>query len=162
MTNAADSSGESSFTLEGLVSFSTYAVGAIGVLIGRFCFGLDWTVAAFLAIPFHGLACGIVNNESIDIKRNFNGKLSEMLPADHELFKAYPEARDIDLKVTYRKNGSYAGWQKGNAIEVNAGPDGKESRSALVHEIQHWIQDKEGFAIGGNSGTYSRVARNKV
>ena len=63
MTNAADSSGESSFTLEGLVSFSTYAVGAIGVLIGRFCFGLDWTVAAFLAIPFHGLACGIVNNE---------------------------------------------------------------------------------------------------
>lgn len=63
MRNAADSSGESSFNLEGLVSFSTYAVGAIGVLIGRFCFGLDWTVAAFLAIPFHGLACGIVNNE---------------------------------------------------------------------------------------------------
>ena len=53
MTNAADSSGESGFTLEGLVSFSTYAVGVIGVLIGRFCFGLDWTVAAFLAIPFH-------------------------------------------------------------------------------------------------------------
>ena len=63
MRNAGDSSGESSFTLEGLVSFSTYAVGVIGVLIGRFCFGLDWTVAAFLVIPFHGLACGIVNNE---------------------------------------------------------------------------------------------------
>ena len=63
MRNAADSNGEHCFTLEGLVAFSTYAVGVIGVLIGRFCFGLDWTVAAFLAIPFHGLACGIVNNE---------------------------------------------------------------------------------------------------
>lgn len=63
MRNVADSGGESGFNLEGLVSFSTYAVGVIGVLIGRFCFGLDWTVAAFLAIPFHGLACGIVNNE---------------------------------------------------------------------------------------------------
>ena len=63
MTNAADSSGESGFALEGLVSFSTYAVGAIGVLIGRFFFGLDWTVAVFLAFPFHGLACGIVNND---------------------------------------------------------------------------------------------------
>ena len=63
MRNVADSGGESGFNLEGLVSFSTYAVGAIGVLIGRFFFGLDWTVAAFLAIPFHSLACGIVNNE---------------------------------------------------------------------------------------------------
>ena len=63
MTNVADSSGESSFTLEGLVSFSTYAVGAIGVLIGRFCFGLDWTVEAFLAFTFDGLVCGIVNTE---------------------------------------------------------------------------------------------------
>ena len=63
MRSVADSSGESGFTLEGLVSFSTYAVGVIGVLIGRFFFGLDWTVAAFLAFPFHGLACGIVNNE---------------------------------------------------------------------------------------------------
>ena len=63
MMNAADSNGKSGFTFEGLVSFSTYAVGVIGVLIGRFCLGLDWTVAAFLVFPFHGLACGIVNNE---------------------------------------------------------------------------------------------------
>lgn len=47
MRNVADSGGESGFNLEGLVSFSTYAVGVIGVLIGRFFFGLDWTVAAF-------------------------------------------------------------------------------------------------------------------
>ena len=69
-------------------------------------------------------------------------KLGELL--DHpELFKAYPELKDIDVRMTPgTKNSSYQ--ESKNLIKLGGGID------ALMHEVQHAIQTKEGFASGGN------------
>ena len=80
-----------------------------------------------------------------------------------ELFDAYPELKDMKiLKGRARSGGIFYN----NAITLNLG-DIREAikydmdthyklannslKKTLVHEIQHYIQDKEGFAQGGNS-----------
>ena len=80
-----------------------------------------------------------------------------------ELFDAYPELKDMKiLKGRARSGGVFYN----NAITLNLG-DIREAikydmdthyklannslKKTLVHEIQHYIQDKEGFAQGGNS-----------
>jgi hypothetical protein len=71
-----------------------------------------------------------------------------------ELYKAYPSAREIEVKVTDPGSnllGSYqAAQSKGAAptmtLQSAATP---EMRSTALHELQHHIQDYEGFARGG-------------
>jgi len=77
-----------------------------------------------------------------------NIRLEEIL--NHpELYEAYPWAKNIRVSPmpTYYK--SYLGMAKDNDIWMAAQPE-KEFRSTLMHEIQHHIQDREGFARGGN------------
>lgn len=70
------------------------------------------------------------------------------------LFSAYPEAAaipvvaDINLS-SYGAIGPMAGFD-GNVIQVNGNLSGDRLKSTLLHEVQHWIQDKEGFAKGGS------------
>ena len=80
-----------------------------------------------------------------------------------ELFDAYPELKDMKIQKGRAKSG---GVFYDNAITLNLG-DIREAikydldthykvatrllKKTLVHEIQHYIQEKEGFAQGGNS-----------
>jgi len=96
-----------------------------------------------------------------------------------ELYKAYPELQNIDTYVDYGVNypsssGRYdKGWPGdakyfGRSPQINmelnalAGPEGP--RSIMLHELQHPIQDIEGFAKGGSPddfggfGGYRRLA----
>ena len=107
-------------------------------------------------------------------------KLSDIL--DHkELFKQYPELKDVTVKFGNNnemgQSGSYDPVT--NSIRVNAPMVGDEiagskgwkttndryqlndkSKSTLLHEIQHAIQQKEGFARGGSPDRMA--ASNKV
>lgn len=73
--------------------------------------------------------------------------LDEVL--DHPaLFEQYPELKNI--KVSFHKgelqaNGSFSNGE----IALKIG-DPKEMKSTLLHEVQHAIQTKEGWARGGN------------
>lgn len=85
-------------------------------------------------------------------------KLGELL--DHpELFKNYPELKNISVKQLNLEHsgnqgtvGSYS--PEFNQITVSAermgGKWGDKEKSILLHEIQHAIQQKEGFARGGS------------
>ena len=80
-----------------------------------------------------------------------------------ELFDAYPELKDMKILKGRAKSG---GAFYNNAITLNLG-DIREAikydldthyklannslKKTLVHEIQHYIQEQEGFAQGGNS-----------
>lgn len=75
-----------------------------------------------------------------------------------ELNKAYPELENVQVKITIsddaKNNGSYEnlfinGKKDSSQITVNA-TDVSKAQSILLHEIQHAIQDIEGFAKGGN------------
>jgi hypothetical protein len=100
--------------------------------------------------------------------REWRGRVSDLL--DHpELFKAYPELADIDLRLRYRRDPSETGSayftpssESGQpAIGVEQfGPtylpmDPDELKKVLLHELQHGTQWREGFAPGGNTNSGS-------
>lgn len=82
--------------------------------------------------------------------------LGEILPEGNELLKAYPQLADIKVRYYNRetlRDGSYGRYNdKTNTLFIAAGRERPitEIYSALYHEIQHAIQDIEGFAQGGN------------
>ncbi len=72
---------------------------------------------------------------------------------DHPtLFKNYPQLAKTATTVTIdpnKKEGSLNGSFDGEEIYVTA-PNLKKAKEVLMHEIQHNIQQEEGFATGGN------------
>lgn len=72
---------------------------------------------------------------------------------DHpELFRAYPELRNLPIHIGPRGSlGEYAGVAYGGSNPRIGMTDlkGDEFRSVLLHEIQHAVQDIEGFSGGG-------------
>lgn len=90
------------------------------------------------------------------------GKLSEIL--DHpELYYNYPDLKDLSVRKmapTFEnagKTGAYGLDAAGKPlIEIGGGRSAEELKSSLLHEIQHAIQEKEGFAQGehGDSPKY--------
>lgn len=79
------------------------------------------------------------------------GKLSKVIDAP-ELFKAYPQLKDVRIETDaimndMPSNGEYN--SKTNTITIHA-DELKYMNGILNHEIQHAIQDIEGFAKGGS------------
>lgn len=81
-----------------------------------------------------------------------------------ELFKAYPELAKIPVyPLDPKHEGKYLGMINSDGIQV-AAMDADKLRDTLLHELQHAIQNKEGFAYGGtlentkDRDTYSRLA----
>ena len=74
-----------------------------------------------------------------------------------ELFAAYPELKQIRVEL-YNDPASNTGatyYEQENLIRVNkAALEWEEFDTILIHEVQHAIQQIEGFAMGGNVNTY--------
>ena len=89
--------------------------------------------------------------------------LPELIDAP-ELFRAYPELKKCRVRLTDRGFGT--SW--GGTIDLNygffassAGRYGYKSiKGVLLHELQHEIQEIEGFARGGNIDTADQIKRN--
>ena len=80
------------------------------------------------------------------------GKLPDYYKHD-ELYKAYPELKDVNVDLTYTKG---FGQLDAPANTIRLNPDLIAERQyplimTLGHEIQHWIQRKEGFVTGGSN-----------
>jgi hypothetical protein len=96
-------------------------------------------------------------------KAIFVGDLSKKNPAtldaiidNPELFRLYPQLKDIKVDGVWSKNGSVAGVYIPASKTIKFSSPTKESaRSIILHEIQHAIQDIEGFAMGGNPSQIS-------
>ena len=71
-----------------------------------------------------------------------------------ELFKAYTNLKNLTVSFEQMDNdtlGYLSGSENKLAININIADDADKVREVLIHEIQHWIQDVEGFASGGNT-----------
>lgn len=83
-----------------------------------------------------------------------------------ELYAAYPELKNIKVNYDYEKGlftstlGAFNLESK--EITLNLAEDNKEFKSVLLHEIQHAIQQIEGFATGGNTEQFNSIEKNKV
>lgn len=91
-------------------------------------------------------------NDSASVFKGVNGikPLGQVLEHD-QLFKRYPEARDIPIALgsdkMMEKNRAYFDADIG-MIVLKKSLSKEVQHSSLLHEIQHWIQQKEGFSFG--------------
>lgn len=89
-----------------------------------------------------------------------SARLADVL--DHAaLYEAYPRLRDVRVEVRPLGGATGAFDPQRNTIMLDPGRlDADRSnealRSTLLHEIQHWIQEHEGFARGGSPQAYAR------
>ena len=70
-----------------------------------------------------------------------------------QLFEAYPDLKDVPVRIEEIEKG-FNGFAYADAITISASlKNDNEAKSILVHEIQHLIQKREGFARGGDPKT---------
>lgn len=76
---------------------------------------------------------------------------------DHpRLFEAYPELREIEFSVKrypFDFDGSVNGWFEPRNNRLFITPNNKNPRKTIAHELQHAVQEIEGFASGGSPKT---------
>ena len=79
----------------------------------------------------------------------FNMELADLYD-NEELFNAYPYMRRYTVRFTALDNSDGYYDDDNHLIAINVGLSPSEVGSVLLHEVQHAIQDIEGFARGGN------------
>lgn len=100
-----------------------------------------------------------IDDSPAKIKNQNADKLGDLL--EHkELFKAYPELKDIKIKKIIDEKGENLGYYDPNKKEIAINNIG--DKSTLMHEIQHAIQDIEGFAKGGEYDIVWNAAVRKI
>lgn len=97
------------------------------------------------------------------VKPRFGENISiKMILKDTQILTAYPEFGCLTLYAMYSPRKGYAGYYSPatNGIVVSMGKPGDNFEchidGVLLHEIQHLIQEIEGFAKGGNPKTMGR------
>ncbi len=78
----------------------------------------------------------------------------------NELEKAYPELMSIETQMMPKDRtarGALLGTSEGQILRVREDLPSNEARSTMLHELQHAIQEKEGFSVGGNVDTMDRL-----
>jgi hypothetical protein len=78
------------------------------------------------------------------------------------LKQAYPELMGIETQMMRRGSNARGslGIDKANneqILSVRKDLPPEDARSTMLHELQHAIQEKEGFAVGGNVDTMARL-----
>lgn len=98
----------------------------------------------------------LTDDAVLDLTFFGGGKLYDIL--DHpDLYKAYPETKNISVSLNRNLNKGEAIFRPGTnevllSKETLNDPD--ETIKNLLHEAQHWIQVKEGWQSGGNPSQF--------
>ena len=105
--------------------------------------------------------------ETIQPGRYFFSKLPAFFKHD-ELYKRYPFLKKLKVDFYNKPKSKELGFQSpgSNTISLNVGRlgnvDGEKFKSTLLHEIQHVIQEYEGFSPGANSDYIPDEATQKL
>lgn len=96
-------------------------------------------------------------NELIEEKLKSDDLTLKDLLKNTELLKAYPELGDIKINIEFagESTGGYYSAEN-NTIVLNSKIPSYEYPSILLHEVQHAIQEIEGFAKGGDPETVNQ------
>lgn len=85
--------------------------------------------------------------------------LDEIVKHD-KLFEAYPALRDVKVRFeanTGNKEGSYHPEENEFILRTGLKLEPEKLKNTLIHEIQHAIQEQEGFARGANPGYWDEM-----
>jgi hypothetical protein len=79
-----------------------------------------------------------------------------------DLYKAYPHARDISVEPlpdALAANGTRGDYNAStNTIRLSRDLSAEQAKSTLLHEVQHAVQNAEGFAPGDNPANHIPAA----
>lgn len=89
------------------------------------------------------------------------GTLKEVIDAP-ELFAAYPDAENVfvSFENTNGKSGAYNPEFDSISLNAELKSDPEKLKSTLLHEMQHAIQNHEGFASGANTKYWNQRLEN--
>lgn len=88
--------------------------------------------------------------------------LGELVDAP-ELFEAYPDMADLSVTFHTLEDGQNGGYsRKFDSIELSRDLKNRPEAllSSIIHEVQHAIQNREGFASGANPAYWNRRMEN--
>lgn len=88
--------------------------------------------------------------------------LGELVDAP-ELFEAYPDMADLSVTLHTLEDGQNGGYsRKFDSIELSRELKNRPEAllNSLIHEVQHAIQNREGFASGANPAYWNRRMEN--
>lgn len=89
--------------------------------------------------------------QGVQLKQDKNYKLGDILEHDI-LFEVYPELRNYKVQIRDKKaNGSFNRENKTITISSKLTKSNKSVEGTLIHEIQHAIQNIEGFERGAKA-----------
>ena len=76
-----------------------------------------------------------------------------------ELFAKHPELKDVEVQFLPKNHPAYGRMaleENGeNILQIKPNLSSKDANSVALHELQHEIQDKSGFAVGGSSADFT-------
>lgn len=139
-----------------------------GTIIGKSAKGWDKVPGKFSSM-FDKMERAEISDVGAKTERFWskdNPKLGEILHHE-ELFKQYPDLANTHVIFDPDMQGaSFHRNRSGGYITIGRGGQ-EETRNKILHEIQHAIQEKEGFARGGspemfNQGAEARLARDAM
>jgi hypothetical protein len=128
---------------------------------GKYDDKMRWEVPDEIAHPKGAEPAGklVIKRRDVATRlRNPEAQVAELqdIMGHPQLYKAYPEAKTIRVNLL-DKSSRFRGAMSndlldpdGPILSVREDLQGKELVSTILHEVQHWIQDKEGFAKGGS------------
>ena len=96
---------------------------------------------------------GLTRFDDMGYDGKSEAELSDVLKGKYadDLFKAYPQLKDVTVKYAPLGMYKYGSWDvRNNTIFLNTRLSDDSARKSILHEIQHAIQDIEGFARGSN------------
>ncbi len=105
--------------------------------------------------------------KNVSIPKSFNiFKPNEKQPLERffkkkELFKLYPQLKEYQVMVKINTRGDFLGAVSPERKLIIVPFSSLYFKSTLIHEIQHAIQEEEGFAVGGSPGMFTGLAENK-
>lgn len=96
--------------------------------------------------------------DTYQYNQEFTGSPANLAIEHPELYKAYPDLADVRVMQGTFDSGYLGSFSpKYNALEITEEGLKQNPRSTALHEMQHAIQEKEGFGVGGNVDTMARL-----
>lgn len=99
--------------------------------------------------------------KSSDMRNNLDSKVSTAMDHD-QLFNAYPDLAGAKFEIKGGTEFNGGGHYDPSIDAVRVHPDSayalKSGRNIALHELQHAIQEREGFARGGSPSEFANVS----
>lgn len=97
-----------------------------------------------------------ISDANYNLKPKFKEAKTLGEAIDHpELFKFYPELKDLPFQIKELPRGTRAAFGGSKGIALSDKIPNNEATDAIIHEIQHGIQGIEGFTSGSSIGRES-------